>query len=154
MSIRTRFETIQSNTQLKNSLYLLVGSLATAGFGFVFWIIAARLFDAPTVGVATVLVSLSTLISLLSLAGFDSSFVRFLPKSQHKNEYINSGIIVSTLLSIVLSGIFLTFTYFTTPDLRSIVGDPFIILLFTLLTVASSLNLLTTSIFLAIREAR
>lgn len=154
MSIRTRFETIQSNTQLKNSLYLLVGSLATAGFGFVFWIIAARLFDAPTVGVATVLVSLSTLISLLSLAGFDSSFVRFLPKSQRKNEYINSGIIVSTLLSIVLSGIFLTFTYFTTPDLRSIVGDPFIILLFTLLTVASSLNLLTNSIFLAFREAR
>ena len=154
MSVYTRLKTIRSNTQLKNSLYLLVGSLATAAFGFVFWIIAARLFDAPTVGVATVLISLSTLISLLSLAGFDSSFVRFLPKSRRKNEYINSGIIVSSLLSIVLSGIFLAFTYLTTPDLRDIVGDPLIILLFTFLTIASSLNLLTNSIFLAFREAR
>lgn len=143
-----------NNTQVRNSLYLLLGSLATAGFGFVFWIIAARLFDAPTVGIATVLISLSTLISLLSLAGFDSSFVRFLPKSADKNSYTNSGIWVSTLLSVVLSALFLAGASFTTPAVREVVSDPLVIVLFIILTAASSLNLLTNSVFLAYRQAK
>lgn len=154
MSTLTRkLNALRTNRQMKNSLYLLIGSLMTAGFGFAFWIIAARLFDPPTVGIATVLVSLSSLISLLSLAGFDSSFVRFLPRSQHKNTYINSGMIVTTILSIILSFAFLAVSYFTTPDLRGIISDPLVICMFTSLTVASSLNLLTNSVFIAHREA-
>lgn len=143
-----------SNLQVRNSLYLLLGSLATAGFGFLFWIIAARLFDAPTVGIATVLISLSTLISLLSLAGFDSSFVRFLPKSSNKNSYTNSGIWVSTILSGILSVLFLAGASLTTPAIREVISDPLVIALFVLLTVASSLNLLTNSVFLAYRQAK
>ncbi|QHN43070.1 oligosaccharide flippase family protein [Candidatus Mycosynbacter amalyticus] len=152
-TLTQKITALRTDRQMKNSLYLLVGSLATAGFGFIFWIIAARLFDPPTVGIATVLVSLSSLISLLSLAGFDSSFVRFLPRSQHKNAYINSGMVVTTALSIILSCVFLVISYFTTPDLRGIISSPLIIVLFTTLTVASSLNLLTNSVFIAHREA-
>lgn len=142
-----------TNRQLRNSIYLLLGSLATAGFGFIFWIIAARLFDAPTVGLATVLISLSSLISLLSLAGFDSSFVRFLPKTQNHTTYINSGIVVTTLLSIAFSVVFLGVSYFTTPDLRELLTQPLVVVLFVFLTVASSLNLLTNSVFIAHRHA-
>lgn len=142
------------NLQVRNSIYLLAGSLVTAGFGFIFWIIAARLFDAPTVGIATVLVSLSTLISLLSLAGFDSSFVRFLPKSDNKNSYTNSGFWVTTILSTLLSVAFLAIAYTTTPELRPIISQPIVALLFTVLTIASSLNLLTNSVFLAHRQAK
>jgi O-antigen/teichoic acid export membrane protein len=143
-----------NNLQVRNSFYLLSGSLVTAGFGFIFWIIAARLFDASIVGVATVLISLSTLVSLLSLAGFDSSFVRFLPKSTDKNNYTNSGVWVSTILSIVLSLVFLAGAYYTTPSIRDIISNPLVVLLFVILTVASSLNLLTNSVFLAYRQAK
>lgn len=153
IDLRQQLRLIHANVQLRNSLYLLLGSLVTAMFGFVFWIIAARLFDAPTVGLATVLISLSTLISLLSLAGFDSSFVRFVPKSAHKTTYINSGIIVSSLLSVLFSGVFLAFSYHTTPALQPIIGQPLVIVLFIFLTIASSLNLLTNSVFLAHRQA-
>lgn len=142
-----------TNRQLRNSVYLLLGSLATAGFGFIFWIIAARLFDAPTVGVATVLISLSSLISLLSLAGFDSSFVRFLPKSRDHTTYVNSGIMVTSLLSIVFSAIFLAVSFATTPEVRDVLSDPLVIVLFIFLTIASSLNLLTNSVFIAHRHA-
>lgn len=145
--------TFATNRQLRNSLYLLLGSLATAGFGFMFWIIAARLFDAPTVGMATVLISLSSLISLLSLAGFDSSFVRFLPKTQHHTTYVNSGIVVTTALSIIFSVLFLGVSFVTTPDLRELLAQPLVVALFVFLTIASSLNLLTNSVFIAHRHA-
>lgn len=153
IQVKKLVDTFHENQQLRNSIYLLLGSLATAGFGFIFWIIAARLFNAPTVGVATVLISLSSLISLLSLAGFDSSFVRFLPKSADKNAYTNSGIIVTTVLSTVFSVVFLGFSYLTTPELRTVLSEPLVVILFVLLTIGSSLNLLTNSVFLAHRQA-
>lgn len=145
---------LKNNSQLQNSLYLLMSSLVTAGFGFIFWIIAARLFNEPTVGIATTLISLSSLVSLLSLAGFDVSFVRFLPKSIKRNSYTNSGIIVSGLLSIILSIIFLVIAYISTPSLHPILSNPFTIITFIILTIASSLNLLTNSVFLAYRSVK
>jgi len=86
-----------------NSLYLMLATGAVTGLGFVFWVIIARSYSAETVGVATTLLSLSGLISLLSLAGFDTTLVRFLPRSSRKNDYINSGLMVVAALSIVLS---------------------------------------------------
>ncbi len=153
MILKKYIAEFRRNTQLQNSVYLLLGSLATAGFGFIFWIIVARVFDEPTVGIATTLISLSSLISLLSLAGFDSSFVRFLPRSNNKNSYTNSGIVVSTILSILFSIACLVFVYISTPSLYDIVSQPLTIVLFIILTVASSLNLLTNSVFLAYRRA-
>lgn len=144
---------LTSNRQVFNSLCLLFGTLAVAGFGFIFWTIVARVFSDTTVGLAATLLSLSSLISLLGLAGFDTTFVRFLPKSDRKQDYINSGLVISGLLSIVLSIIFLVVLALSSPSFQFVVTNPWYIAAFIFFNVVATLNVLTNSVFLAYRKA-
>lgn len=64
----------------KNSFFIMLSSITNAGFGFFFWMIAARLYSAEDVGIATALWSSLTLILLLSRLGFDFSLIRFFPE--------------------------------------------------------------------------
>src|SRR5664279_2702355 len=88
---------LHKSTFLINALYLMLSTFVVAAMGFLFWVFVAHAYDAATVGLATTLLSISGLLSLLGLAGFDSTFVRFLPGTKNKNEYINSGFIVVTI---------------------------------------------------------
>src|SRR5205085_1493779 len=76
---------------------------ALIGSGFLFWIIAARLYGAAQIGIATSLFSLLTLLSNLSLLGFNSGLMRFLPASELKNEKINSSILITVCTSFLLT---------------------------------------------------
>src|SRR5437773_4097092 len=68
---------LQENTLYKNSLYVMASNMVLIGSGFLFWIIAARLYGAAQIGIATSLYSLLTLLSTLSLLGFNSGLMRF-----------------------------------------------------------------------------
>lgn len=129
----------------------MLASGLMAGFGFIFWAVVARNFADSEVGLAATLLSLSSLISLLSLAGFDSTFVRFLPKSDKRQDYINSGLIVASCLSVVLSIFFIISFIFFTPNL-SFVADPFNAACFIIFNVFTTLNVLTNAVFLAYRQ--
>jgi len=137
-----------------NSLYLMLATGVVTGLGFVFWVIIARSYSAETVGVATTLLSLSGLISLLSLAGFDTTLVRFLPRSSRKNDYINSGLMVVAALSIVLSLGGIGLLRWTSPSLAAAVDDPVSVAAFVLFTLVTSLNTLTNSVFLAHKRTK
>ena len=144
---------LRANTLLVNSMALLAASGAVAGFGFIFWAVVARTFSDGTVGTAATLLSLSSLISLLSLAGFDSTFVRFLPGSERRSDYINSGLAIAALLSVIISAGFVAAFPLIAPDLAFVTYNPFYFLYFVLFTVFTTLNTLTNAVFLAFREA-
>jgi len=72
----------------KNSFFIMLTSISNAGFGFFFWMLAAKLYPKEDVGVATALISAMGLISMLSLLGFDISLVRFLPEREDKKELV------------------------------------------------------------------
>ena len=152
--MREKIHTLKSNQLFTNSFYLLLASGAVAGFGFVFWTVVARVFADSDVGLAATLLSLSSLISLLSLAGFDTTFVRFLSKSERREDYTNSGLIIASLLSVVLSVIFLIGFPLYAPDLVFVLANPLFIAAFILFNVFTTLNTLTNSIFLAHRKAQ
>lgn len=143
----------RTNSQFRNSIFILLGSLSVAGFGFIFWTLVARLFPATNVGLATTLLSMSSLISLISLAGFDVAFIRFLPHARDKSSYINSGSIIVSIISIVASLIVLTFLVIGGGELAPILHDPMNWVWFCIFTWLSSLNLLTNAPFLASRRA-
>ena len=137
-----------------NALYLMLSTFAVAAFGFVFWLIVAHGYSSAVVGRATTLLSVSGLLSMLSLAGFDTTFVRFLPKSLRQNEHINNGFIVTTLLGVVLSLGFVWSLSVTSPSLMFVQHNVWYTVGFTFFTVATSLNVLTNAIFLAQKRVR
>ena len=123
-----------------------------AGFGFIFWLLISKLFSAANIGLATTLISVMNIIALLSLMGFDSAFVRYLPTSNNKNEKINTGLIIVAGMSVLLASIFLFFIERISPSLQFIIESPERKILFVFFCVMTALNILTDSVFLSERK--
>lgn len=153
MKITAAVQKFRNSSFHMNALYLMLSTVALAGTGFLFWVVISRTYDTESVGIATTLISVSSLISLLGLVGFDAAFVRFLPRSQRRNDYINSGIIIVILASSALSIITAGMLPFTVPHL-AILEQPWFFAVFVLFTIITALNVLTNAVFLAYKQAR
>jgi len=152
-TIQNRLQETRENTLLMNALYLMVSTFILGASGFIFWVVVTKSYNAAAVGLATTLLSVSGLLSLLGLAGFDTTFVRFLPGSHRKNDYINSGLIVSMLIGTILA-VALGFVLPLLSPSLSIMSNPWVFLSFVFFTVVTSLNVLTNAVFLAYKQAR
>lgn len=153
-AINKRLRKIIKNTLLMNAFYLMVSTFILGLSGFVFWALVTKTFDTAAVGLATTLLSVSGLLSLLGLAGFETTFIRFLPGSNRKNDYINTGLIVTAIGSILLALVVGVVLPFVSPSLAIIMSDPLVLLSFVFFTVVTALNILTNSVFLAFKQAR
>jgi O-antigen/teichoic acid export membrane protein len=153
IQIKARVGEARKNTLVMNALYLMISTFILGASGFIFWVVVTKMYSAAAVGLATTLLSVSGLLSLLGLAGFDTTFVRFLPGSDRKNDYINSGLIVSAGIGTILA-IALGFTLPLVLPSLSIVSNPWAFLSFVFFTVVTSLNILTNAVFLAYKQAR
>ena len=132
----------------------MLSSAATAGLGFVFWIVVARLYSATSVGLATSLLSATTVISMLSLLGFGSSFVRFLPKSLNRDREISTGLIAAGLTAVVGAAIYIALIPHLASELDFVRNSGWMTLGFIAMTGFAAVNLLTDSVFIAYRAAR
>lgn len=151
--IRNRLRAVMASSLLMNAFYLMLSTLVVAAMGFVFWVVVTRTYDTVAVGLATTLLSVSGLLSLLGLAGFDTTFVRFLPRSPQKNEYINSGLVLVAVVSAILAvGVGIALPMLS-PSL-SFLNAPMALISFVFFTVVSSLNILTNAVFMAFKHAK
>jgi hypothetical protein len=58
---------VRSDPLLQNSFFIMLTTATMALLGFLFWVLNARLFDPPQIGVATTLISATSLNSYQSL---------------------------------------------------------------------------------------
>ena len=77
---------------VKNASYLLRQQLRVllSGLGFVFWVVAARLFSKSDIGVATVVLTAASFIVSLGLLGLDAGIVRFLSTAEDPQAQLSS----------------------------------------------------------------
>lgn len=151
--IKENVRAFGKSTLLMNALYLMLSTFVVAVSGFVFWVVITRSYDTAAVGLATTLLSVSGLLSLLGLAGFDTTFVRFLPGSDKKNEYISSGFIVVAVVSAALGVAVALLLPLISPSLV-LLDNAGAFLAFVLFTVVTALNIVTNAVFLAFKEAK
>ena len=79
----------------KNSFFIMLTSISNAGFGFFFWMLAAKLYPKEDVGIATALISSMALLVLLSRLGLDQSLIRFFPE-RDKNSVFGTSAVIRT----------------------------------------------------------
>lgn len=149
----SRLRILTGSTLLMNAFYLMLSTLVVAAAGFVFWVLITRSYNSADVGLATTLLSISSLLSLLGLTGFDTTFVRFLPGTDRKNEYINSGFIVVAFASAVLAACLGLALPMVMPNL-SLLSSPWALTVFVFFTVVASLNTVTNAVFLSFKKAK
>jgi len=137
----------------RNSIYLMATTGFMGLFGYVFWIICTHIFQPDQIGVGTTLISAMSLISSVSLLGFNNTFIRILPNSQNRDNEINTGSILVILTSATMALLYIAAVPVITPKLSIIHENPWFALGFVIIVALASLNTLTDSVFIAYRAA-
>lgn len=153
MNFKSGYKRVMTDPLYRNSLFTMASTFILGGLGFIFWIIIARLYKTENVGIATTLISLMTLLSSFTILGLNVSLNRYLPKSAHKNDLINSSFVIVTFVTILISGIFLLGLQVFSPQLIFLRSNLFYISSFILFVIFCSWNVLVESIFMAFRAA-
>lgn len=143
-----------SDSLYKNSIFLMLSTAVMSFLGFFFWIMVARLYSVEQVGLGTTLISTVTLIASFSIFGLGNGLIRFLPKSECKNIMINTSCTLVTILSIIISVIYLVFLKIFSPKLLFIKENTIFTFLFVLFVVFTSLNIISEHIFIAFRSSK
>jgi O-antigen/teichoic acid export membrane protein len=124
-----------------------------AGIGFLFWTITARLYTTEQIGLATTLISITSLITGFSLFGFNNAIIRFLPSTKDKNSFMNTAIGVIAIGSIGISILFLAGLPIFSPKLAFLQHYPMFEISFVVFMAIASMNAITDSVFLSYRRA-
>jgi len=138
----------------KNAIYLISTTVATSLFGFIFWMIAARYYTSEEVGLGSTIISAMSLLSMLSLLGFNVALIRFLPMSNRKRDMINSCFILSVIASLGVTMVFLLGLGVFSPKLLPLRSSLLFVLLFIIFTGVWSTTFLLNSVLTAERAAK
>jgi O-antigen/teichoic acid export membrane protein len=137
-----------------NSLFLIMSTGLQSGSGFIFWIIAARLFSVSDVGKGSALISGAGLIGILSLVGLNSGMARYLPNARNRDALISSGLAVVAVIGALGGLLYILLTPLIAPRLAFVEKSPVLTIGFVLITSAAAVNTLTDVIFVASRKAK
>ena len=137
----------------RNAVYLMLSQLAAALSGFVFWILAARLYEPADIGLASAAISAASLLAFFSSLGLGYGLIRLLAGSGGKSRaMINSTFAVSSLACLILSLLFLAGLNFWSPLLNFIRQSPIFLVAFILFALGATLHSLLGSTFVARRR--
>lgn len=136
----------------KNAFFIMLSYTFTAGFGFIFWMLAAKLYPASDVGIGIGIVSSMALIVSLSRLGLDFSIIRFFP-IYNKHRVFSTSLIVSTCIALLVGLIFIAGINVFSPELL-LLKSPLNALFFFMSLTASSVLFMTSISFAAIRIAK
>lgn len=140
-----------TDSLFRNATYLTASTVIMSLLGFLFWIFVAHLYSPSQIGIASALISVTTLVSNLSLLGLNSGIIRFLPESKDQSRDINAAAIIIGGVTL-LAAAFYAFIGIHISGHISLLSSTTNKLAFTILMVAVSLNSLTDAVFIARRR--
>ena len=144
-----------SDSLFRNSLYLMASTGVMGVFGFAFWTICSRLYSPHDVGLATTLISASTLLTIMSLLGFNNVIVRFLAKWQGQQErLLSTAAILSALASVITSVGFVAWCLLTNNPIAQAGGTLSVTVIFAAFVLITTIDALLDSAFIAHRAAK
>jgi O-antigen/teichoic acid export membrane protein len=91
----------------RSSFFLLASTVVTAGLSFVFWVVVARFYTPAQVGLATSLISATSLLATFSLLGLNNTLVRFPAGREARNAQISQALVLVTVVGCVAGGLYL-----------------------------------------------
>lgn len=140
---------LRKDTFYHSSIYLTLSRLISSAAGMLFWIVAARLYSQSEVGVATTLISTSTLVSTIALLGTGQSIIRFSP-THDRSRVLGTSMRITSYCSLLVGALALALTAWWAPDL---VMTPSYMISFMMLSWTTTVFLTTASAFTAWRRA-
>jgi O-antigen/teichoic acid export membrane protein len=126
-----------------SSLSLVIGKVAVMGFGFLAWVVAARLYPVAEFGLASAAVAAVTLCAQLALLGIGSAIITLLPAHEERSARLLDVAITVLIASSLVAGLgFLLLAGTTLEELRVVASQPTYAVLFLALAVCGTLGVL------------
>ena len=150
---RKRLKQFLTTPLYTNAFYLMASTAITALFGFFFWVVVARFYTETEVGFSSAIISAVSFLAVLGLVGLDSSLIRLLPRAEKPQRLINSSLTLTTLISLVVAGIFVAGIEFWSPALLFIKGNAVFSGVFIIMIPLWALSSLIDHVFIAKRRA-
>lgn len=136
------------------AFYLWLNAAAAALTGFIFWAMAARVYDAGDLGRGAAALSAVMLMVGIANLGLGIGVIRVLPETGDGGVHLVNAVFTATaIISAVLSLIFLAGLPLWMPELRFLIDEPLRALGFVATVVLSAVSLLQTSVVVAIRRS-
>ena len=136
-----------------NSIALIGARITAMGLGFLFWLLAARLFPAPEVGLAAAVISAMMLCTNIALLGLGAAVISRLPHHREAPAaLLNSVLSLVTVASAVAAVLFLLVAALALPELSVVAERPLYGLLFAATVVFGTLVLLLEQTSTALRR--
>jgi len=138
-----------------NAFYLWGNAAGAAVAGFVFWALVARFYNADEVGLGAATLSTLTLLAMFSHLGLGMGLIRFLPESGARGPRLANAVFTASAVgAVALSIVFLVGVPLWAPRLGFLREQPLYTLAFISFVVASTLYVVQTYTFIAIRKAK
>jgi O-antigen/teichoic acid export membrane protein len=102
--LQARASAARADSLIRNSGFGMATTVVTSAFGFLYWLLAARFFDATDVGLAAALIAAMMLASTVSNPGLQSILVERLPRRQPGDEWsttLNATLVVGGLTAVI-----------------------------------------------------
>jgi O-antigen/teichoic acid export membrane protein len=136
-----------------NSIALIGARVTAMGLGFLFWLLAARLFPKPEVGIAAAVISAMMLCTNIALLGLGAAVISRLPHHRAAPAALLNGVLsLVTIASAVAAGLFLVVAEIALPQLSVVAERPLYGALFVATTVFGTLILLLEQASTALRR--
>ena len=99
---------LRLDSLLRNGIYIMATNVATAGFGYIYWILAAHAYSPYDVGLASALISAMTLASTVANLGIGSTLVQTLPRRETGHDWsltFNAGLAIGIVAGILAGAV-------------------------------------------------
>jgi len=128
---------------LLSSLALVAAKVATMGFGFLAWVVAARVYAPAEVGIASGVVAAVTLCAQFALIGVGSAVITLMPRyASAPGRLLDTSVSLLALSSLAAGLLFLLVAAVVLVELRVVSADPLFAAMFLFLAVAGTLGVL------------
>jgi len=138
----------------RNSINLILATVINSIIGFIFWLVAARVYAPTDVGIASTLISAMSLIAIFAYLGFNVSLIRFLPHTPNAEKLFNTATSICSLLTVTFCLLFIVWTSGGLKDLKILCSEGTFSVLFIFFSVAWVISNLQNSVFIAKRASR
>ncbi len=143
---RKAIRKLRADSLRRNSVFMIAVQVFASLLGFVYWLVAARLYGTPDVGLAAALVSALTLASMLANLGITTALVQILPQRESGASWsaaLNAGLLTGLVGSTVGGIVALAILPLLSHQFHILVTKPWYALVFVLGVVATTVvNLL------------
>lgn len=150
----TNLKSLVRSSLLRNAFHMMTSTVATSLLGYLYWLVAARLYAPAQVGLASSVVSAMMLTAIIATMGFGSALVQELPQRwARRKTLINGALGVVLLISLLLAGGFLAFSWFALPSFRAVDRSPVFAGTFIVGVICWTLGLLVDQVYVSARTA-